>query len=40
VTSLPVALSQYQEIGGIQWSYMMAGSVIMIIPMLFVFAFG
>jgi multiple sugar transport system permease protein len=38
--TLPVALSQFQEIGNIQWSYMMAGSVIMIIPMLFVFAFG
>ena len=38
--TLPVALSQFQEMYGIQWNLMMAGSVIMIIPMLAVFIFG
>jgi len=38
--TLPVALAQFQEMYGVQWSLMMAGSVIMIIPMLIVFIFG
>ena len=38
--TLPVALAQFQEMYGIQWTLMMAGSVIMIIPMLVVFIFG
>jgi multiple sugar transport system permease protein len=38
--TLPVALAQFQEMHGVQWTLMMAGSVIMIIPMLVVFIFG
>ncbi|MCK5804764.1 MAG: carbohydrate ABC transporter permease [Lentisphaeria bacterium] len=38
--TLPVALAQFQEMYGVQWVLMMAGSVIMIIPMLAVFIFG
>lgn len=38
--TLPVALAQFQEMFGVQWTLMMAGSVIMIIPMLAVFIFG
>jgi multiple sugar transport system permease protein len=38
--TLPVALAQFQEMYGVQWTLMMAGSVIMIIPMLIVFIFG
>ncbi|MBT3375878.1 MAG: carbohydrate ABC transporter permease [Lentisphaerae bacterium] len=38
--TLPVALAQFQEMFGVQWTLMMAGSVIMIIPMLVVFIFG
>jgi multiple sugar transport system permease protein len=38
--TLPVALAQFQEMYGIQWTLMMAGSVIMIVPMLIVFIFG
>jgi multiple sugar transport system permease protein len=38
--TLPVALAQFQEMHGVQWTLMMAGSVIMIIPMLVIFIFG
>jgi len=38
--TLPVALAQFQEMYGVQWTLMMAGSVIMILPMLAVFIFG
>jgi multiple sugar transport system permease protein len=38
--TLPVALAQFQQMYGVQWTLMMAGSVIMIIPMLVVFIFG
>lgn len=38
--TLPVALAQFQEMFGVQWTLMMAGSVIMIVPMLVVFIFG
>ena len=38
--TVPVALAQFQEIYGVQWTLLMAGSVIMIIPMLVVFIFG
>lgn len=38
--TLPVALAQFQEMYGVEWTLMMAGSVIMIIPMLLVFIFG
>ena len=36
----PVALSQFQELHGVQWTLLMAGSVIMLIPMLAVFVLG
>jgi multiple sugar transport system permease protein len=38
--TLPVALSQFQELFGIQWTLLMAGSVIMIAPMIVVFVLG
>jgi multiple sugar transport system permease protein len=38
--TLPVALSQFQELFGIQWTLLMAGSVIMIAPMIVVFVVG
>jgi multiple sugar transport system permease protein len=38
--TLPVALSQFQELFGIQWTLLMAGSVIMIAPMVVVFVLG
>ena len=38
--TLPVALSTFQEMYGVQWTLLMAGSVIMIIPMLVVFLVG
>jgi len=38
--TLPVALSGFQEMYGVQWTLLMAGSVIMIIPMLLVFIIG
>jgi multiple sugar transport system permease protein len=38
--TLPVALSQFQEMYGIHWSLLMAGSMIMIAPMLVVFVIG
>lgn len=36
----PVALSQFQELHGVQWTLLMAGSVIMLIPMLAIFILG
>ncbi len=38
--TLPVALASFQEMYGVQWTLLMAGSVIMILPMLLVFIFG
>lgn len=38
--TLPLALTQFQEMYGVHWTLLMAGSVIMIIPMLVVFVFG
>lgn len=38
--TLPVALAQFQDLYGVQWSLLMAGSTIMLIPMLIVFAVG
>jgi len=38
--TLPVALAQFQELYGVQWTLLMAGSVIMLIPMLIVFIVG
>jgi multiple sugar transport system permease protein len=38
--TLPVALSQFQEMFGIRWTLLMTGSIIMIIPMVIAFAFG
>ena len=38
--TLPVALTQFQELYGIQWTLIMAGSVIMIVPMIIVFVLG
>ncbi len=38
--TLPLALTQFQEMYGVYWNLLMAGSVIMIIPMLIVFIFG
>ena len=38
--TLPVALAAFREMYGVRWTLMMAGSVIMIVPMLIVFIFG
>jgi multiple sugar transport system permease protein len=38
--TLPLELAQFQELYGVQWTLLMAGSVIMILPMLFVFILG
>jgi multiple sugar transport system permease protein len=38
--TLPVALSQFQEMYGVQWELLMAGSIIMLVPMLVVFVVG
>ena len=38
--TMPVALAGFQEMYGVQWTLMMAGSVIMIIPMLIIFIIG
>ncbi|MEZ0219352.1 MAG: carbohydrate ABC transporter permease [Tardiphaga sp.] len=38
--TLPVALVQFQDRFGVQWTLLMAGSIIMIAPMLFVFVVG
>ena len=40
MVTAPVALSQFQELHGVQWTLLMAGSVIMLIPMLAVFVLG
>jgi multiple sugar transport system permease protein len=38
--TLPVALSQFQEMFGIRWTLLMTGSIIMIIPMVIAFVAG
>jgi len=38
--TLPVALTRYQETYGVQWPYLMAGSVVLVVPMLVVFVLG
>jgi multiple sugar transport system permease protein len=38
--TLPLSLTRYQEHYGLQWPYLMAGSVILVLPMLLVFIFG
>ena len=38
--TLPVALAAFKELYGVQWTLMMAGSMIMILPMLLVFLIG
>ncbi|MCC6240864.1 MAG: carbohydrate ABC transporter permease [Phycisphaerales bacterium] len=38
--TLPVALSQFQDLYGVQWALLMAGSAIMILPMLIIFIVG
>ena len=38
--TLPVALSQFQGLYGVQWALLMAGSTIMLLPMLIVFIVG
>ncbi len=38
--TLPVALAAFKEIHGVQWTLMMAGSMIMILPMIIVFLIG
>jgi len=38
--TLPVALASFQEMYGVRWTLLMAGSVIMILPMLLVFIVG
>jgi multiple sugar transport system permease protein len=38
--TLPVALSQFQGMYGVQWALLMAGSTIMLLPMLIVFIVG
>ena len=40
IYTLPVALAAFQEIDGVHWTLLMAGSMLMIIPMLVVFVFG
>lgn len=38
--TLPLALSRFNEMNGVQWTILMAGSVIMTLPMLILFMFG
>lgn len=38
--TLPVALTRFQGIFGTEWTFLMAGGVIMIVPLLLVFFFG
>lgn len=38
--TLPLALSRFNEMNGVQWTVLMAGSVIMTLPMLVIFMFG
>jgi multiple sugar transport system permease protein len=38
--TMPVALASFQDMYGVQWTLLMAGSIIMIIPMLVVFLGG
>lgn len=38
--TLPLALSKFNEMDGVQWTVLMAGSVIMTLPMLIIFMFG
>ncbi|MBN1555359.1 MAG: carbohydrate ABC transporter permease [Phycisphaerae bacterium] len=38
--TLPVALTKFQGIFGTEWTFLMAGGVIMIVPMLLIFFFG
>ncbi len=38
--TLPVALAAFKELHGVQWTLMMAGSMIMILPMIIVFIVG
>ncbi len=38
--TLPLALSKFNEMSGVQWTVLMAGSVIMTLPMLIIFMFG
>jgi multiple sugar transport system permease protein len=38
--TLPVALSKFNEMDGVQWTVLMAGAVIMTLPMLILFIFG
>ena len=38
--TMPLALSKFNEMSGVQWTVLMAGSVIMILPMLIIFMFG
>jgi len=38
--TLPVAIAQFQGMFGTEWTLLMAGAMIMIVPMLIVFAFG
>ena len=38
--TLPLALGQFQEMYGVQWTLLMAGSVVLILPILIVFIVG
>jgi multiple sugar transport system permease protein len=38
--TLPLALAQFHELFGVRWTFLMAGSVIMIIPMMIIFIIG
>lgn len=38
--TLPLALARYQEMYAVQWPPLMAGSVILVLPMLLVFVLG
>lgn len=40
IFTMPIALSKFREMYGIQWALLMAGSVIMVLPMLIVFIIG
>lgn len=38
--TLPVALTKFQGMFGTEWTFLMAGGVIMVVPMLLIFFFG
>jgi len=38
--TMPLALAQFQEMFGVQWVLLMAGAVVMVVPMLVIFVLG